>query len=107
MINRREFCSNTLMLAAHRSLAHPEPKAPSGPVRLKIGLLSDIHIQREASCANFEKALRIFDAWGADGVVCCGDIADWGVAPQIDLTAKTWFKVFPGGRRSDGKPETP
>ena len=104
MINRRDFCSSAMMLASHQAFSRPALKAPSGPVRLKIGLLSDIHIQREASCVNFEKALRLFDGWGADGVVCCGDIADWGVAPQIDLTAKTWFKVFPNGRRSDGRP---
>ena len=102
MINRRDFVSSSLLLAAQQALA--VPKAPRGPVRLKIGLLSDIHITRRDSCAIFEKALRTFDKWKVDGVLCCGDIADWGVAPQIDMTAETWFKVFPGGRRSDGEP---
>ena len=104
MINRRDFCSGSLLFAAQSQFASPAAPAPSGPVRLKIGLLSDIHITRKDSCENFEKALRAFDKWGADGVLCCGDIADWGVAPQIDLAAQTWFKVFPGGLRSDGAP---
>ena len=104
MINRRDFCSGSLLFAAQSQFASPAAPAPSGPVRLKIGLLSDIHITRKDSCENFEKALRAFDKWGADGVLCCGDIADWGVAPQIDLAAQTWFKVVPGGLRSDGAP---
>lgn len=104
MINRRDFFSGSLLFAANSAFAASAAKAPAGPARLKIGLLSDIHITRPDSCANFEKALRAFDKWGVDGVLCCGDIADWGVAPQIDLAAKTWFKVFPNGLRSDGAP---
>ena len=93
-----------MLAAAAPAAAGAAPKKPTGPVRLKIGLLSDIHITRADSCGMFEKALRSFDKWKVDGVLCCGDIADWGVAPQIELTAQTWFKVFPKGRRSDGEP---
>ena len=100
MIKRREFLGSAAMFAAVPTVA--VPVVPKGPVRLRIGLLSDIHITDRASCSDFEKALRTFDKWGADGILCCGDIADWGVAPQIDLTAETWFKVFPDGKRSDG-----
>ena len=105
MVNRRTFLSSAALFAAAGGKAAAKPiPGPRGPVRLKIGLLSDIHITDRASCSDFEKALRTFDKWGADGVLCCGDIADWGVAPQIDVTAETWFKVFPGGKRSDGAP---
>ncbi len=104
MINRRDFLGSAAVLAAAPGVAAPVPVLPKGQARLKIGLLSDIHITDRASCSDFEKALRTFDKWGADGVLCCGDIADWGVAPQIDFAAETWFKVFPGGKRSDGAP---
>lgn len=106
MINRRDFVSSSIMLAAAAPAASAQAavKKPNGPVRMKIGLLSDIHIARQGCCAMFEKALRTFDRMRVDGVLCCGDIADWGVAPQIDMAAETWFKVFPGGLRSDGAP---
>ena len=80
------------------------PVEPQGPVRLRIGLLSDIHVTSLESCSDFEKALRLFDKWGADGVLVCGDLADWGIVPQLERVAETWFKVFPGGKRSDGAP---
>ena len=104
MIDRRNFLGSAALFAAAPGMASAHAAVPKGPARLKIGLLSDIHITDRGSCSDFEKALRTFDKWGADGVLCCGDMADWGVAPQIDLTAETWFKVFPGGRRSDGAP---
>ena len=104
MLDRRNFLGSAALFAAAPNVASSAPVVPKGPARLKIGLLSDIHITDRASCSDFEKALRTFDKWGADGVLCCGDIADWGVAPQIDFTAETWFKVFPGGKRSDGAP---
>ena len=105
MLNRRDFVSGSLTFAASGpALPGAEAEVPSGPVRLRIGLLSDIHITRRESCAMFEKALRTFDDWKVDGVLCCGDIADWGVAPQIGYAAETWFKVFPKGLRSDGAP---
>ena len=106
-VSRKDFLGGAALLAAvgatRGGLAAPRI-VPKGPARLKIGLLSDIHITDANSCGDFEKALRTFDKWGADGVLCCGDMADWGVAPQIKFTADTWFKVFPGGRRSDGAP---
>ena len=104
MIDRRNFLGSAALFAAVPGMASAHAAVPKGPARLKLGLLSDIHITDRASCSDFEKALRTFDKWGADGVLCSGDIADWGVAPQIDFAAETWFKVFPGGRRSDGAP---
>ena len=106
-VSRKDFLGGAALFAAAGAAAPIGAAAkgttkPSGPARLRIGLLSDIHITDRASCADFEKALRTFDAWKADGVLCCGDIADWGVAPQIGYAAETWFKVFPNGRRSDG-----
>ena len=105
MIGRRSFLGSAALFAAGGpAAAGRKAVEPKGPALLKIGLLSDIHITDRASCSDFEKALRTFDSWGADGVLCCGDIADWGVAPQIGFAAETWFKVFPGGKRSDGAP---
>ena len=103
MIDRRSFLTSATVLAAAGAM-RPTIAAlqPKGPPRLRFGILSDIHITDEASTGPFEKALRKFDEWKADGVIACGDLADWGVIPQLERVAATWFKVFPGGRRSDG-----
>lgn len=70
---------------------------------MKFGALSDIHVGRESDLRRFEKALREFDSFGADAVLCCGDLAHDGFRPQLELVAKAWFGVFPEGRRSDGE----
>lgn len=102
MIDRRSFLGSAAALAA-AGTERGGGLRPRGPVRLRFGILSDIHITDDASCVHFEKALRKFDEWKADGVVACGDLTDWGVVPQLNRLAATWFKVFPEGRRSDGK----
>lgn len=75
-----------------------------GEERLRIGLLSDIHVTVEEHRAYFEKALRAFDAWKCDGVLVCGDLADYGLEQQLKYVADTWWKVFPDGKGSDGRP---
>ena len=77
---------------------------PRGPVRLKLGVLSDIHIFDEKQVPVFERALEFFRDRKADGVIIAGDMADRGLVDQLELVAKAWFKVFPENRRPDGQP---
>lgn len=74
-----------------------------GSERMRFGVLADVHIATPAQQPYFENALRKFDEWKVDGVVACGDLADYGMELQLQLLADTWFKVFPNGCRSDGK----
>lgn len=78
-------------------------KDPTGE-KMKLGVLSDIHIDFSDGIflQNFEKALRKYDKWGADAVLCCGDLTNLGYISQLEAVASTWFKVFPDNRRSDG-----
>ncbi len=99
-MTRREFFAASAALAASPSLA----VSPVGPVRLRLGVISDIHITDWASTEPFKAVLREFDRLGADGVIVCGDLADYGVIPQLEHVAKAWFEVFPDGRGSDGRP---
>lgn len=73
-------------------------------IRLRIGVLADIHITSPEQQPVFEKTLRTLDAWGADGVMVCGDLADHGLLQQLELVAESWFRVFPGGKGQDGRP---
>lgn len=104
-MNRREFLLGTAALAGAATVKAAATTVPEGPVRLKLGVLSDIHVTgRDATAANWEKALEKLDRWGADGVLVCGDLADYGLDVQLEVVAESWFKVFPDGRRSDGQP---
>ena len=104
MMNRHEF-----LVGAGAAFALPFRDAAAagdgfGRERLRIGLLADIHIADEEQLPMFEKVLRKFDEWKCDGVLCAGDIADFGLVEEIRMTAKSWFKVFPDGKGCDGRP---
>ncbi len=78
--------------------------------RLRVGILSDIHIVNGAenygsnagSSATFAKALTYFRDQGVDAVVIAGDMADNGLESQLMQLGNAWRKVFPGGLRPDG-----
>ena len=72
--------------------------------RLKIGVLSDVHIKKPGDEATFLKALAYFRDNGADGVLIAGDIADTGRAAQLKICADCWYKTFPDGKAPDGRP---
>jgi predicted phosphodiesterase len=76
--------------------------ALSASLKLRFGVLADIHIKRPNSEVTFEHALRWFDAQKVDAVMICGDMADLGLIGELQLVADTWFKVFPKNKRSDG-----
>ena len=104
--SRKDFLFGLTALGA--AAAIPNAKAAEvakGPVRLKIGVLSDIHIRTEKDVPKFERTLRKFDTWKVDGVLGGSDIADYGLYQQLDLAAEAWFRVFPKGRSAkDGRP---
>ncbi len=103
MIKRRSFLRSAIAFGAANAISEVKAFAPDkGRLKMKLGVLSDIHISPRKNTQQWEKALRAFDKWGADGVLVCGDLADFGTIPELELVAETWFKVFPGNRRSDG-----
>ena len=75
-LNRREFLVSSGAFAAS---AAAFGMVPTSGLRLKVGIVSDTHIQDEASARHFEKALRYFRDCGVDAVMHVGDISDWGL----------------------------
>ena len=75
----------------------------SGPCRLRIGVLSDIHIPTMDVTQHFRKALKWFDERKADGVIIAGDLGFNGLIKEMKVVADVWNEVFPGDRRSDGE----
>ena len=97
-LGRRSF-----LAALAGTVAAPSVLRGGGrPAPIKLAVASDIHIAGDIEANMWEKALLAYRDWGADAVLVCGDLADWGVIPQLKRAAEIWFKVFPGGKRPDG-----
>ena len=101
-MRRRQFIAAAAAFAgAGRVFGAASESASSA----RFGVLSDIHCTEDGdSLSIFEHALRYFDEMKCDGVVLCGDMADYGLADELKSVGDTWFKVFPDGMRSDGAP---
>lgn len=90
-------------------LGHRAMGGSVSPVRLRVGILSDIHIvdtdgTRENCVAidMFEKALRHFRERQVDAVLIAGDMADGGLSNELLAVGDAWRRVFPDGKRPDG-----
>lgn len=76
-----------------------------GRERMRFGVLSDLHVRITGVKPYLEKAFRKLDSWKVDGILACGDLADYGFEQELQFLADTWFKVFPGGKSTiDGRP---
>ena len=76
-----------------------------GAPRLKVGILSDIHVKLDApqTAADFRAALEEFRRRDCDAVIVAGDMADHGVIGELEMVAAAWNAVFPGGKGLGGK----
>ena len=70
---------------------------------LKVGILSDIHIQTEADLPVFARALEHFRDNHVDAVLIAGDMANTGESRQLEIIGKTWLEVFPDNKAPDGR----
>lgn len=99
IIDRREFLLSSGAFASAAAFG----MVPTAGLRLKVGIVSDTHIQDEASARHFEKALRYFRDCGVDAVMHVGDISDWGLVSAWRYAAEAWQRVFPGDKMPDGR----
>jgi predicted phosphodiesterase len=99
MLNRKEFILGTAAMTGAYIVEGAEGVRPN----LKVGIVSDTHIQDEASARHFENALRYFRDCGVDAVMHVGDIGDWGLVSAWRYAADAWEKVFPDDCAPDGR----
>lgn len=71
-------------------------------VKLKFGVISDVHCQYRGFSDHFEKALRYFRDCNVDAVMIVGDLADMGMYEELQFVADTWYRVFPNDKAPDG-----
>ncbi len=105
---RKRFLIGSMAVAAagaRRMFAAPAGTVCGKP-RLKVAVLSDIHVQDETSQAAFIKALEWYRAQDVDAVLVAGDMANQGLVSQLQLVADAWFKVFPENKTPEGRPVT-
>ena len=97
------LCRRSFMFASGMFAASVAGGVAKAAPRLKVGIVSDTHIQDEASARHFEIALRYFRDCGVDAVMHVGDISDWGLVSAWRYAAEAWERVFPGNRALDGR----
>lgn len=100
-MTRRTFISLAATSTASAALA-----APAAAPQLKLGLMSDVHIQdtKNHELGTFTETLKYFRDQHVDGVVISGDIANLGQIDQFELAMDAWRKVFPNDQLPDGSP---
>ena len=102
MVTRRSFGGMAFAGAFAAAMKPLRGVAAESPCRLRLGVLSDIHVPTMEEGAHFRKALRWFDTQKADGVVISGDLGFKGLVKELKCVADIWYEVFPNDRRSDG-----
>ncbi len=104
-MNRREFLNCTFSLA----MVGGGPRAPRCAPDLRLGLLSDLHInlkpgaRTSPAAERFRSALEYFREREVDGVLVSGDLTDTGLKDEFELMARVWNEVFPRGRGKFGR----
>ena len=102
MLTRRAFGSLAFAGAFASAMKPLRAFAAEGPCRLKIGVLSDIHVPTMEEAEPFRKALRWFDKQQVDGVIIAGDLGFHGLIKEMRIVPAIWDEVFPNDTRSDG-----
>lgn len=79
--------------------------AAAEPPRIRLGVMSDIHVQRKGDSASrlFMRALDWCRLSDVDGVLLAGDLTEEGLEDQLQYVAEMYFGVFPEDKGRDGR----
>ena len=113
-MDRRHFLRTGAVATAALAMLSSAPEAgaarkkglkvtPRGGARLKVGMVSDVHVVDADSLVWLEKALRYYRDKDVDGVIIAGDMSDWGTESQLKLVRDAWDKVFPSDLGTGGR----
>ena len=91
MITRRSFGGMAFAGAFAAATKPFKGFAAESPCRLRLGVLSDIHVPTMEQGAHFRKALKWFDAQKVDGVVIAGDLGFAGLIKEMKCVADIWY----------------
>ena len=104
-MNRRDFITGALSMGALAGAGWPGSvgAAVVSSARMKMGVLSDLHMRSPGDESTLLKALEYFRDHGADSVLIAGDFAHTGRISQAKMLADAWFRVFPNDTAPDGR----
>lgn len=104
-MDRRSFLQRSAVIAGALCLDFPafaEKIKTFGDSKLKVGILSDIHIRVKDDTKMFKHALEYFRDQNVDAVMVAGDMADWALESELQWVAETWYSIFPKDKAPDG-----
>ena len=78
--------------------------AEASEPKVRIGVLSDIHVTDSQSTAILKTAFTYFRTRRVDGVLIAGDLAEHGRVDELMRVAQTWRAIFPHDALPDGTP---
>ena len=84
MITRRSFGGMAFAGAFAAAMKPLRGVAAESPCRLRLGILSDIHVPTMEEGEHFRKALKWFDAQKVDGVAISGDLGFHGLIKELN-----------------------
>ena len=101
-MTRRDFCKATMAATIMGGMDVSGVGIWNSTPNLRVGVLSDVHVDSDRPAANLERALRHFDRIKVDAVLIAGDLVTNGRRWEFERMVSVWRKVFPDDRRSDG-----
>ena len=110
-LSRRCFLGGVVSLAAFDSLGAAKGHSLGGAPRLKIGVVSDVHIalgnngklMPDNTEVYFENALKWYREQEVDVIMATGDLADCGTRVELEAMMGAWNRVFPNNRGKNGR----
>ncbi len=110
-VSRRWFIGGMASVGAARILRAAPGMFSAGTPNMRFGLVTDIHLAIAQGKdgfvfrgeETFRRTLEWFRGKGVDGVVICGDMADFGLVEELDAVARAWYSVFPDDKGPDGR----
>lgn len=117
-LSRREFFHLSAGAAFYTLATNSLLAAAKGEPAIRLGVLSDIHLNEVAmkgkkgnanaygvaGRGTFRAALEYFRDRRVDAVVIAGDMADSGMPYELMEVGRVWKDVFPGDKLPDGSP---
>ena len=104
MINKAMLFLSGVLLVSAMFAAHASPKgfcsvsdcvdAGEG-VGVKFGIISDTHVTGRESIEELARTFSFLRDKGADAVIHCGDMTDFGYLHQLEAFAEAWKSVMP------------
>ncbi len=106
-LTRKNFLIGSMATAAlgARQMFAATPGSVTGTPRLKVGVVSDTHLDCNTRWW-FHSALKWYRDQKIDALIIAGDMTNYGNFYELLYTEQIWNSVFPDSKGIDGRPVT-